>query len=107
MPKMAGRKGPGDFGWFGVMTLMVVVGVLPCAWGRYLRFEPGFEYQYRYQSKAQVHRVDTFTMEARVGYTCLREVSEGQEIKLNVIALTLESGRGQGVAGHHWDFSKW
>ena len=47
-------------------AIALIVFVVPSAAGRYLRFEPGFEYQYKYRSRAQVHRVDKFTMEARV-----------------------------------------
>ncbi|XP_076472269.1 uncharacterized protein LOC143301765, partial [Babylonia areolata] len=105
---MQGTRGPMGGGWLVVVAVVATVCSLPpVAMATYLRFEPGFEYQYKYQSKAQVHRVDTFTMEARVGYTCIREVSDGQEIKLNVIALSLRSGKGQGVTNHMWDFSKW
>lgn len=34
--------------------------------GRFLRFEPGYEYQYKFHSDAQVHDVDTFTVAVRV-----------------------------------------
>ena len=36
----------------------------------------------------------------QVSYMCMREVEEGQEIKLRVIALTLQSVKGQGKLTH-------
>ena len=49
-----------------LLPAIVLVFVVPSEAGRYLRFEPGYEYQYRYHSNAQVHHVDKFAMEARV-----------------------------------------
>nr|KAG5704727.1 hypothetical protein BaRGS_005183 [Batillaria attramentaria] len=99
-----------EIGRGGVALLLATFTLLQwprLANSRYLRFEPGFEYQYKFQSDAQVHRVDKFTMEARVGYTCMGDVEEGQEIKLRVIALNLRAGTAPGEQGHNWDFSKW
>ena len=60
---MEGGRGPAVLLFWPTITLLLLV----CgATGRYLRFEPGFEYQYKYHSDAKVHTVDTFTMKARV-----------------------------------------
>lgn len=52
-----------------LLPAIALVFVVHSAAGRYLRFEPGYEYQYRYHSNAQVHHVDKFAMEARVSQT--------------------------------------
>ncbi|XP_025084426.1 uncharacterized protein LOC112558274 [Pomacea canaliculata] len=98
----------GGTGQVTALILGIILGVLisPVE-GRFLRFEPGYEYQYKFHSDAQVHGVDTFTVAARVGYSCLRELDEGQEVTIRVIAFTLESSKTSQAQGHDWDFSKW
>lgn len=59
--------GMGGTGQVTALILGIILGVLmrPVD-GRFLRFEPGYEYQYKFHSDAQVHDVDTFTVAVRV-----------------------------------------
>lgn len=76
----------GGTGQVTALILGIILGVLisPVE-GRFLRFEPGYEYQYKFHSDAQVHGVDTFTVAARVSVnkyntliTCVQ--SKGKEV---------------------------
>ncbi|XP_048250793.1 uncharacterized protein LOC124111176 [Haliotis rufescens] len=83
------------------------VAFLACVNARFINFIPGFEYQYKFNSKADVKSIGEFHIAAKVGYTNIREDDEGQEVSLRVYTLALKTKHSQGVAGHDWDFSRW
>ncbi|XP_046547032.1 uncharacterized protein LOC124257087 [Haliotis rubra] len=81
--------------------------ILTCVSSSFINFEPGFEYQYKYDSNAIVKNLGDFQVLAKVGYINVGDSGNGQEIYVKVYALQLKTKHSQDTIGHHLDFSKW
>ncbi|XP_046574117.1 uncharacterized protein LOC124282192 [Haliotis rubra] len=81
--------------------------ILTCVSSSFINFEPGFEYQYKYDSNANVKNLGDFQVLAKVGYINVGDSVDKQEIYVKVYALELKTKHSEDTIGHHLDFSKW
>ncbi|XP_048258682.1 uncharacterized protein LOC124137768 [Haliotis rufescens] len=84
-----------------------IVVLLTCASSSFINFEPGFEYQYKYDSNANVKNIGDFQVLAKVGYINVGDSGDGQEVYVKVYALALKTKHTEDTIGHRLDFSKW
>ncbi|XP_048258717.1 uncharacterized protein LOC124137708 isoform X1 [Haliotis rufescens] len=84
-----------------------IVVLLICASSSFINFEPGFEYQYKYDSNANVKNIGDFQVLAKVGYINVGDSGDGQEVYVKVYALALKTKHTEDTIGHRLDFSKW
>ncbi|XP_046562950.1 uncharacterized protein LOC124271843 [Haliotis rubra] len=81
--------------------------ILTCVSSNFINFEPGFEYQYKYDSNANLTNVGDFQVLAKVGYINVGDSEGGQEVYVKVYALDLKTKETRRAVGYRLDFSKW
>ncbi|KAL3873935.1 hypothetical protein ACJMK2_037012, partial [Sinanodonta woodiana] len=75
--------------------------------GEKMIFKTGFEYQYTFDSTAELVNVGKFLIKAKLGFTNIQDLEDGQEILMKVYQFTFAPEQDPSIIGHNLDVSNW
>ncbi|XP_062579219.1 uncharacterized protein LOC134241150, partial [Saccostrea cucullata] len=74
---------------------------------KFLNFKAGYEYVYRYEGHSSFKDLGKFIIKAKVSYTNIQSLDDGQELLLKVYNLNVSPEENPNTKGIDNDFSKW
>ncbi|CAG2189963.1 unnamed protein product [Mytilus edulis] len=73
---------------------------------KFIRFKPGYEYEYKFESNAELTDYGNFNIKAKISFTNIDEKYGYQEILLRIYSFTFYA-KDPDTPGHDMDLSKW
>ncbi|KAK3609663.1 hypothetical protein CHS0354_035948 [Potamilus streckersoni] len=92
---------------FSLIIHCFFLSILKCANARFVTFEPGYEYIYRFNSTSHINEVGQFVLQAKVSYTNIDQLPDGQELLLRIHTFSFTSVKQPDVRDNSLDFSNW
>ncbi|VDI24688.1 Hypothetical predicted protein, partial [Mytilus galloprovincialis] len=73
---------------------------------KFIRFKPGYEYEYKFESNSELTDYGNFNIKAKISFTNIDEKYGYQEILLRIYAFTFYA-KDPDAPGHDMDLSEW
>ncbi|CAG2209692.1 unnamed protein product [Mytilus edulis] len=89
---------------YGIVCVILWLFVLSEA--KFIRFKTGYEYEYKFESNAQLTDYGNFNIKAKISFTKIDEKYGYQEILLRIYSFTFYANDPD-APGHDMDLSKW
>ncbi|KAK3589057.1 hypothetical protein CHS0354_008707 [Potamilus streckersoni] len=90
-----------------LLVLLFITSMTSSCNGEKIVFKTGFEYQYTFDSTAELVNVGKFLIKAKLGFTNIQDIEDGQEILLKVYQFSFAPEEDPSIIGHNLDLSKW